>query len=166
MEIRVERSEDVSQVRQVHEAAFGRSAEADLVDRLRGVESTLSFVAVEADRVIGHILFSPVTIDNTEGWFLGLAPVAVMPEYQRQGVGSALIRAGLVECEQLGVQAIVVLGSPAYYGRFGFIPARERNLRCVYDAPEEAFMVLELVQGALQNAAGVVQYRPEFSAFE
>jgi putative acetyltransferase len=186
MEIRAEQPEDIEAIRQVNTAAFGRSGEADLVDRLRGVASTLSLVAVqssspggvkESGQVVGHIFFSPVTIRaerNSTGSereredvpVLGLAPVAVLPDHQRQGIGSRLIQQGLKECAQAGCKAIVVLGSPDYYPRFGFIPAREKRLKCEYDVPEEAFMVLELEKGALDNCAGTVKYRSEFSKLE
>jgi putative acetyltransferase len=169
MEIRAEQLEDRDVVHQVHVAAFGRENEADLVDRLRRVASTLSWVAVDLDRVVGHILFSPVTIEGEgekEGLILGLAPVGVLPEAQGKGIGSFLIRRGLEECGGLGVAAIVVLGAPRYYRRFGFKSAKEQGLRCEYEVPDEAFMVLELVQGALKNCVGIVRYRSEFSMVE
>jgi putative acetyltransferase len=169
MEIRAEQLGDIDSVHQVNVRAFGRESEANLVARLRGSASTFSFVAIELDRVIGHIFFSLVTIDGEcerEILILGLAPVAVMPEYQGKGIGSLLIRQGLEKCTQLGTQAIVVLGAPEYYQRFGFMSAKKHGLRCEYDVPDEAFMVLELVQGALKNCAGIVKYRPEFSMVE
>lgn len=110
-----------------------------------------------------------MTIDGKcerQSLILGLAPVAVMPEYQGKGIGSSLIRQGLKECAQLGTQAIVVLGAPEYYRRFGFKSAKEQGLKCEYDVPDEAFMVLELVQGVLKNCAGIVKYCPEFSMVE
>jgi putative acetyltransferase len=166
MEIRVEQLQDRDAVHQVHVAAFGRENEANLVDRLYSAASTVSWVAVDLDRVVGHILFSPVAIEGEgeyEGLILGLAPVGVLPELQGKGIGSLLIRQGLAECAQWGVKAIVVLGAPEYYRRFGFRSAKEQNLRCEYDVPDEAFMVLELVQGALKNCVVIVRYRPEFS---
>jgi putative acetyltransferase len=169
MEIRAEQLEDRDAVHQVNVAAFGRENEANLVDRLRSVTSTFSWVAVDCDRVVGHILLSPVEIEGEgecEGLILGLAPVAVRPEEQGKGKGSLLIRQGLVECARLGAKAIVVLGSPKYYGRFGFEPAKKYGLRCEYDVADESFMVLELVEGALKNCIGVVRYRPEFSMVE
>jgi putative acetyltransferase len=169
MEIRAERRDDKDSVYQVNVAAFGRESEADLVERLRGVASTFSFVAVDRYQVVGHIFLSPVTIDGVcecKGLILGLAPVAVMPEAQGKGIGSSLIRWGLKECAGLGTQAIAVLGAPEYYRRFGFIPAKEKGLRCEYDGSDEAFMVLELVQGALKDCTGIVKYRPEFNLVE
>ena len=116
-----------------------------------------------------HILFSPVAIDGIAADDLiifGLAPLAVLPDHQRQGIGTLLIRQGLKECDQLGCKAVVVLGSPHYYGRFGFIPAKTKGLKCEYTVPDEAFMVLELESGALDGCAGIVKYRSEFNDLE
>jgi putative acetyltransferase len=169
IEIRAEQPEDRDAVHQVNVAAFGRENEANLVAHLHGVASTFSWVAADLDRVVGHIMFSPVAIEGKgkcEGLVVGLAPVAVLPEKQGKGVGSSLIRQGLAECGRLGVKAIVVLGAPRYYRRFGFEAAKNYGLRCEYDVPDEAFMVLELVQDALKNCIGMVRYRPEFSMVE
>ena len=169
MEIRPEQVDDIDAVHQVNVRAFGRENEANLVVRLRGGVSTFSFVAVKLDRVVGHVLFSPVLIDGEcegERLVLGLAPAAVMPEHQGQGIGSLLIQQGLKESARLGAQAIVVVGAPEYYRRFGFRSAKEQGLRCEYDVPDDSFMVLELVQGTLKNCAGIVKYRPEFSMVE
>lgn len=169
MEVRVEKSEDIEAIRRVNIAAFGRESEANLVDQLRGIASTFSFVAIESEQIVGHIFFSPVVI---EGEFannlaiLGLAPVAVLPDYQRQGIGSLLIPYGLEKCAQLGFKAVFVLGSPEYYGRFGFTPAKEKELRCEYKVPDEAFMVLELESGALEGCVGMVKYRSEFNKLD
>lgn len=169
MDIRTEKPEDLEAVRQVNIAAFGRENEANLVDRLRGMESTFSFVAVQSDRIVGHILFSPVVVAgkcSSNLSILGLAPVAVLPEYQRQGIGTLLIQQGLEECRRSGFQAVVVLGHPDFYPRFGFIPASRKSLKCEYDVPDEAFMVLELESGSLQDCSGTVKYRSEFSLCE
>ena len=169
MDIRTEKPEDLEAVRNVNIAAFGRENEANLVARLRGIESTFSFVAVQFDRIVGHIFFSLVTVEgkcSKNLSILGLAPVAVLPNYQRQGIGTLLIREGLKECGRSGVQAVVVLGHPDFYSRFGFIPASRKSLGCEYDVPDEAFMVLELESGALQDCSGTVKYRSEFSLCE
>ena len=174
MDIRAERLNDIPAIYQVNVAAFGRKSEADLVDRLRGGGSTFSFVAVEGKQLVGHIFFSLVEIGQSRGsveeadrmedsGFLGLAPVAVLPDYQGQGIGSLLIRHGLQACERLGFKAVVVLGSPKFYPRFGFIPAKEKALSCEYPVPDEAFMVLELQKGALDGWVGLVKYRSEFN---
>lgn len=153
----------------VHVAAFGRENEADLVEKLRGGASTLSFVAIEAEQIVGHIFYSPVEIEGScadDSLILGLAPIAVLPDYQRQGIGSLLIQYSLEQCAQLGCKAIVVLGHPEYYPRFGFTPASEKGLRCEYNVPDEAFMVLELERGALDRCSGIVKYRSEFAECE
>ncbi|MCZ0900595.1 N-acetyltransferase, partial [Microcoleus sp. HI-ES] len=115
------------------------------------------------------IFFSPVVVEgkcSRNLSILGLAPVAVLPNYQRQGIGTLLIREGLKECGRWGFQAVVVLGHPDFYPRFGFIPASRKSLGCEYDVPDEAFMVLELESGALQDSSGTVKYRSEFSLCE
>jgi putative acetyltransferase len=98
-----------------------------------------------------------------DSWILGLAPLAVLPDYQGQGIGSLLVQHSLKECARLGFKAVVVLGSPKYYPRFGFIPAKEKRLGCEYPVPDEAFMVLELKQGVLEGCVGMVKYRSEFN---
>ena len=169
MDIRTEKPEDLEAVRQVNIAAFGRENEANLVDRLRGIAATFSFVAVQSDRIVGHLFFSPVAVAgkcSSNLSILGLAPVAVLAEYQRQGVGTLLIQQGLEECRRSRFQAVVVLGDPDFYSRFGFVPASSKSLKCEYDVPDEAFMVLELESGALQDCSGTVKYRSEFSLCE
>ncbi len=169
MDIRTEKPEDIEAVREVNIAAFGRKTEANLVDRLRGISSTSSFVAVESDRIVGHLFFSPVAVAgkcSSNLSILGLAPVAILPDYQRQGIGTLLIREGLKECVRSGFGAVVVLGHPNFYPRFGFIPASRKSLGCEYDVPDEAFMVLELEIGALQDCSGTVKYRSEFRIFD
>ncbi|MEG4073939.1 N-acetyltransferase [Microcoleus sp. Pol14C2] len=169
MDIRTENPEDVEAVRNINIEAFGRENEANLVERLRGIASTFSFVAVQSDRVVGHIFFSSVVVEgkcSRNLSILGLAPVAVLPHYQRQGIGTLLIREGLKECGRSGFQAVVVLGHPDFYPRFGFIPASKKSLKCEYDVPDEAFMVLELESGALEDCSGTVKYRSEFSLCE
>jgi putative acetyltransferase len=169
MEVQAEKLEDLEAIRRVNVAAFGRESEADLVDQLRGTASTFSFVAVESEQIIGHIFFSPVAIEGEcedSLFILGLAPMAVLPEHQRKGIGSALIQHSLEECARLGCKAVVVLGHPTYYPRFGFIPAKEKGLGCEYPVPDEVFMVLELESGALEGCTGMVKYRSEFNQFE
>jgi putative acetyltransferase len=164
--IRPERPEDVAAVSMVERAAFDRTEEADLVDRLRAsVRPHVSLVAEVAAEIVGHIFFSPVTIAAASSQLkpMGLAPMAVMPARQRAGIGGALIRAGLGACRELGAGAVVVLGHAEYYPRFGFVPAVRFGLRCEYPVPDEAFMALELVPGALRGVTGLVRYAPEFA---
>ena len=164
--IRSETPEDSAAIRDVNEEAFGSSSEADLVEKLRSRQAyTLSLVATDGDKVIGHILFSPVTVEsgNTGFGALGLGPMAILSSYQRKGVGSQLVREGLQECKRLDHEIVVVLGHPDYYPRFGFVPARTYGIKCEYDVPDEVFMVLELRKGALSGLGGVVKYQPEFN---
>ncbi|MFC1909135.1 GNAT family N-acetyltransferase [Chloroflexota bacterium] len=164
--IRPETPEDSAAVRNINEEAFGSSIEAGLVEKLRLRQAyTLSLVAADGDKVIGHILFSPVTIESGIASFgaLGLGPMAILPSYQRKGVGSQLVHAGLQECKCLGHEIVVVLGHPDYYLRFGFVPTSTYGIKCEYDVPDEAFMVLELSKGVLSGRSGVVKYQPEFS---
>jgi putative acetyltransferase len=168
--VRAEIVEDIPAVRQVNESAFGQPNEAALVDVLRAAAHPyISLVAEKDGQVVGHIFFSPVTIEaeneveDSASLILGLAPMAVLPEYQKQGIGSQLVREGLRECLRIGCEAVVVLGHPEYYPRFGFAPASQKGLRCEYAVPDEAFMVAELKPDALSKP-GLVRYRPEFAA--
>jgi putative acetyltransferase len=163
--IRLAQSRDAADVRETNEQAFGSPLEARLVEALRGAPDSVSLVATMDDRVVGHILFTPVTIEpSATVRVAALAPMSVRPIYQRQGVGSQLVRAGLEECRQRGYTAVVVVGHPEYYPRFGFVPAHTRSLDCEFPVPQEAFMALELDAGALTGLSGVVRYRPEFAA--
>jgi putative acetyltransferase len=157
---------DETAIHAVNEAAFDTAMEADLVDRLRRkAEPFISWVAVRDDVIVGHILFTPVTITSDGDTYraLGLAPMAVLPDYQRSGIGSRLVQAGLEACREAGVEVIVVLGHPEYYPRFGFEPASRHGLRCEYDVPDEVFMALELRPGALAERGDLVRYHPEFN---
>ena len=165
-EIRAEQPEDVVAIRHLLQQAFPSHAEAELVDRLRqSGKSLISFVAIAANQVVGHILFSLVEITPPSGSVkgVGLAPLAVAPHCQRQGIGSQLIQAGLQRCQQAGWDFVVVLGEPAFYQRFGFSLACDRNLQNQYNA-DEAFHVLELTPGCLQGVGGTVCYAAEFAA--
>jgi putative acetyltransferase len=165
LRVRRERPEDIAAIRQVNEQAFGRPDEADLVDALRARgKAVLSLVAVEDNRIVGHIFFSPVTIESGERPFpaVGLGPMAILPERQRRGIGSRLVKAGLAECRIAGYAGVVVLGHPTYYPRFGFVPASRYGLESEYEVPDEAFMVLAWHAGVLKAWGGLVRYQPEF----
>jgi len=166
LEIRPSRTDDRDEIRRVHTSAFPTDGEARLVDALLDAEQDVVSLVAEADgRVVGHILFSPVTVEphagSTQG--LGLAPLAVLPELQKRGVGSALTRTGIEACRDLGYGFLVVLGHTAYYPRFGFSRALPHGLENEYGA-DEAFMVLELQTGALAGIRGLVRYAPEFAS--
>jgi putative acetyltransferase len=165
--IRPEREEDRAAVRAVHEAAFPTDVEARLVDALRaGGNALVSLVAEVQGRVVGHVLFSPVSVEPALPGVAGagLAPVAVLPAYQRQGIGARLIESGIAACRELGLGFVVVLGDPGYYQRFGFTRAGAFGLGNEYGVDEE-FMALELRPGCLSGACGVVRYSAEFAAF-
>jgi putative acetyltransferase len=162
--IRPEEPDDFQAVHVVNTAAFERTAEANLVDVLRKEASPyISIVAEEGKQIVGHILFSPVTLSGHEELkLMGLGPVAVVPEQQMKGIGSALIYAGLEKCKEMGFGAVIVLGHKGYYPRFGFIPSVRYGIGCEYDVPPEAFMVLELVPGYLNSAEGIIHYHAAF----
>ncbi len=165
MDVRLETDDDIVPIRTVNDLAFGREGEGKLVDTLRARGAVIcSLVAEEGGAVVGHVLFSPTVLDD-EGRHTavaGLGPVAVRPDCQRRGIGDALIRAGLAICREQGYPLAVVLGHPDYYPRFGFRPSRPLGIRWEHDAPEAAFMVMELRMGALEGARGVIRYQPEF----
>ena len=164
--IRPEQPKDFAAVRDLNLAAFPNPAEANLVDELRAnSKAALSLVAVQDNRIVGHILFSPVTVESNDGEHpvLGLAPMAVLPELQRQGVGSLLVTAGLAHCKRTGVGSVIVLGHSDYYPRFGFEKASHFGVRCEYDVPDEYFMLVELIEGAGDRISGMVRYQPEFA---
>jgi putative acetyltransferase len=173
--VRAETEADVSAVRRLNELAFGRTEEASLVDALRAAAHPhVSLVAVEDGEVVGHIFFSPVSIEPDDSVStqaaaaaggaaaMGLAPMAVLPQRQNRGIGSQLIREGLRACRSLGCEVVVVLGHPEYYPRFGFVPASRVGLRSEYDVPDEVFMATELAAGALEGMRGLVKYHPAF----
>ncbi|HEY7289579.1 MAG TPA: N-acetyltransferase [Vicinamibacterales bacterium] len=166
MTIRDERPSDIESIRRVNVAAFGRPAEGDLVDALRSqAVPIISLVAEDGGDVVGHVLLSPVIVVGAASApsLLGLAPMAVTPARQRQGIGSGLVQEGLERCRRTNVGAVVVLGHAEYYPRFGFVSASRYSLRCEYDVPDEVFMVRELRDGALKDVAGVIRYHPLFA---
>jgi putative acetyltransferase len=164
MRIRPETEADYTAVRAVNEAAFETSAEADLVEALRSKGVNLISLVADVDgAVAGHVLFSPVSLNERSHLSLmGLGPMAVAPQYQRRGIGSALVSEGLKRCRQAGCHAVVVVGHAKYYPRFGFVPAARFALQCEFDVPDDVFMVAELEAGALRNASGLVRYDDVF----
>ncbi|MBZ0266938.1 N-acetyltransferase [bacterium] len=164
--MRPERESDADAIRDVNRRAFGQPQEAALVDALRRDGAAFVSLVAEADGVVkGHILFSPVVVEggSVEGTVVALAPMAVVPEWQREGVGGALVREGLAACRRAGATAVIVLGHPEYYPRFGFRAAAGYRLRCEFPAPPEVYFALELAPGALAGDGGVVRYHPAFA---
>ena len=169
--IRAETAKDYAAIYEVNQKAFGGEVESRLIEALRKSSqflSELSLVAEENQKIVGHILFSPAVIDTgkEKAPILALGPMAVIPEFQNQGVGSELVREGLTECKRLGYDVVVLVGHPHFYPRFGFTPARAKGLECTFEVGDEAFMITELVPEALEGMRGVVRYPAEFDGLE
>jgi putative acetyltransferase len=199
--IREETSGDERQIRVVNQRAFGQNEEADIVDKLRhSCPIKISLVAVSKDKIVGHILFTPleiipccstrsldlginpvgfnsarefltgftpVTIQTKERIItgMGLAPMAVLPEFQRQGIGSRLVKAGLDLVKKSKYPFVIVLGHPTYYPRFGFVRASWYGIASEYEnVPDDAFMIFVFDQTSIKGITGVAKYRPEFAS--
>jgi putative acetyltransferase len=163
IEIREERPDDAPAIREVHKRAFGQDQEGNIVDALRtnGAVS-LSLVAAVNGRIVGHIMYSPITVGGViTGAALG--PMAVVPEYQRQGIGSKLVEAGNEKLQDDDCPFIIVLGHPNYYPRFGFRPASMYGIECEWAVPDNVFMLLVLDEAKMQGVSGLAKYRHEFS---
>ncbi len=167
VKIRQAQPNDDAVIREIITAAFsaselGHNGEADLVQQLcERCAEAISLVAEVDGCPVGHVLFTPVIIDaNPRHLGMGLAPLSVLPRFQRQGVGSELTRRGLEIVRQEQIPFVVVLGHPDYYRRFGFEPASTYSVRARFDLPEELFMIKILADGI--NVAGVAHYLPEF----
>jgi putative acetyltransferase len=167
--VRPESDTDAASVRALLLEAFETSAEADLVDALRSnARPYLALVAVADGELVGHVAFTSVAFDpmrDRTGLAVGLAPLAVASRGRGRGIGALLVSAGLEACREAGAGLVVVLGDPAYYGRFGFEPASKLGLRSTYDAPEEAFMAIALRPFAVPSSKTTVLFRPEFDVF-
>jgi putative acetyltransferase len=163
MRVREEQAADAAQIRNVNEAGFEGSDEADLVDKLQkeGVV-LLSLVAELDNQIIGHILFSRMTVETERGPVaaVSLAPMAVLPDHQGRGVGGQLVRRGIAALRERGERIVIVLGHKEYYPRFGFTAEKARDLDSPF--PPESFMALELVEGALTGVRGTVRYPSAF----
>lgn len=165
IEIRDERPGDVAAIRKVNRLAFAQDQEGRIVDALRANGAAmLSLVAIDDDAVVGHIMFSPLFVGAVQG--AGLAPMAVTPSHQRQGIGSRLVEAGVERLRTMGCPFIVVIGHPAFYPRFGFQPAASHGLTCQWEVRAEAFMVKVLNPEVGDHLRGMAQYRDEFATVE
>jgi putative acetyltransferase len=163
IEIREERPDDVATVRDLNKRAFGQDQEANIVDSLRANGAALlSLVATVDDRVVGHIMYSPLSVGDVNGAALG--PMAVIPEHQRQGIGSKLVEAGNRKLKDAGCPFIIVVGHADYYPRFGFTPASEHGIKCEWDVPNDVFMLLFLDEAKMRGISGLARYRHEFSS--
>ena len=164
IEIREERADDVAAVRNMNRRAFGQDQESNIVDALRANEAALlSLVATLDDRVVGHIMYSPLSIGGSvTGAALG--PMAVFPEHQRQGIGTKLVKVGNQKLKDAGYPFIIVVGHADYYPRFGFKRANEHGITCEWDLPDDVFMLLVLDQAKMESVSGLATYRHEFSS--
>ena len=168
VQVRIETAADYEAVLRVNREAFGGPAEADLVEAIR--PSALLSLVAEAEgpmveQVVGHVLFSTLVLRHgdmpLEG-VVALAPLAVLPDHQRRGIGTALMREAYGHLVAMGIRASVVLGDPAYYGRFGYRPALAMGLSGPYDAAGDAFMAVEFLPHALGGGTWQVEYPPAF----
>jgi len=168
--IRAEKPEDISSIYEVNKLAFERDSEAKLVDVLRAREDfipELSLIATINDKIVGHILLSKISIvneDQKKHESLALAPVSVIPECQKQGIGKMLITNALDKAKDLGYESVIVLGHKDYYPKFGFGLASHWGIKAPFDVPEDHFMAIELKKRSLDGKKGTVEYPPEFSS--
>lgn len=164
VEIREERSGDIVAIRDLNKRAFGQEQEGNIVDALRSNGAVLlSLVATLNGQVVGHIMYSPLSVGN-EVTGAALGPMAVLPEYQRQGIGSKLVEAGNQKLKEAGCPFVIVLGHANYYPRFGFRPASAHGIKCEWEVPDNVFMLLVLDQTKMQRVSGLAKYRHEFSS--
>ena len=162
IEIREDRSDDVVEVRNVNDHAFGQELEGRIVDAWRSNGAVmLSLIATFNGRVVGHILDSPIAVGGAIGAALG--PMAVLPEHQRKGIGGRLIDEGRRRLEASGCPFVIVLGHDTYYPRFGFVRASAHGITCEWDVPDDAFMALVLDEAKMPAPGGLAKYRAEFS---
>ncbi len=163
MDVRFEQRDDVPAIRKLLLDAFPTEVEADLVERLRSNGNlTVSLLAIEGDRIAGYVAFSPVTIDGKAGG-LGIAPLAIHPEFQHRGVGGWLVTKGLESLGETQANYVTVLGYPEFYGKFGFRRASEFKIGNEYGV-DDPFMIMELKPGSLPTKGGIARYGPEFGS--
>ncbi len=163
--LRMEQRDDAPAIEALLAEAFPEGPEAFLVERLRReARPYLGWIAERGGQVVGHILFTPVRCaSDPEARLLGLGPMAVAPALQRRGIGTRLAHAGLAAAGDTGARAVVVLGHPDYYPRFGFRPASEAGLHCAWEVPDEAFMIRPLNGDTLDGLSGLIHYHAAFS---
>lgn len=168
IKIRAEKKEEFNAIYQLVALAFDQEDESRLIDLLRKDECfipALALVAVDGDKLVGHILFTKISIVDEKGrshLSLALAPMAVLPDYQRKRIGGQLIRQGLGIAKDLGYSSVIVLGHKDYYPKFGFEPAEKWKIRTHYEVPSDYFMGLALVPDGLEGVSGMVEYSPPF----
>jgi putative acetyltransferase len=168
--IRKEEEKDHKQIFEVNKLAFQQENEGKLIEKIRKNENfipELSIVAEIDNRIVGHILFSKIKIVGKSVYeSLALAPMAVIPEFQRKGIGSELVKKGINKAKKLGFDSIIVIGHKEYYPKFGFQNASRWNIKCPFEVPDEVFMAIELTEKAFEGKAGTVEYPDEFNEVE
>ena len=168
MIIRQEKPRDINDIHALNKLAFGQPQEANIIDKLRiNCDNLLSLVAIENEKVVGHILFSPVEIEGQHGIIrgMGLAPMAVLPEMQHKGIGTQLVKSGIENLRKMQCPFVIVLGHPEYYPRFGFERASLYGIKCQWEGiPDDAFMILWLDKSKMSRVSGLAKYRDEFNA--
>ena len=169
IQIRPENKNDISTISMINDMAFGQEDEGNLIAKLRKKKNfikELSLVACMGNEIIGHILFSKITIKNDTEEFdsLALAPMSIIPEFQGLGIGSELIKKGLQKATKLGYESVIVLGHENYYPKFKFAPANQFKITCPFQVPDDNFMALELKKGSLDTVFGYVVYPKEFDS--
>ena len=168
--IRKEEEKDHKQIYEVNKLAFQQENESKLIEKIRKSENfipELSIVAEIDNRIVGHILFSKIKIIGDSDYeSLALAPMAVIPEFQKRGIGSELIKKGIDKAKELGFDSIIVLGHKEYYPKFGFQRASKWNIKCPFEVPDDVFMAIELTEKAFEGKAGTVKYPDEFNEAE
>ena len=164
--VREEKEKDYKEIYEVNKLAFGQENESILVDKIRKGENFipgLSLVAETGGKIAGHILFSKIKIIGSSVFeTLILAPLAVIPAFQKKGIGSKLVKKGVFKAKELGFDSIIVVGHKEYYPRFGFEKASKWNLKCPFEVPDEAFMAIELAEKALEGKTGTIEFPDEF----
>ena len=165
--IREERKNDYAEIKKINDLAFGQENEGKMVEALRKTldyNSKLSLVAETKDNIVGHILFYPIKIKNEKQEFtvLSLAPMAVHPNHQNKGIGVKLVERGIEVARESGFDAVIVVGHPKYYPRFGFKPASNWGIKLPFEVPDDVFLALELKENTLKNCNGTVDYPKEY----
>lgn len=168
IKIRSEKKQDYNKITEINNLAFGQKNEGKLIENLRKTDNfitELSLIAENDNEMIGHILFYPVIIksENTKYKSLALAPMSVIPKYQRKGVGTKLVIEGLNIATKLGYESVIVLGHSEYYPKFGFKPASKWNIKAPFEVPDNVFLALELKANSLKDKSGIVEYPKEFN---
>jgi predicted N-acetyltransferase YhbS len=167
--LRKEQKKDFDSIAMINDMAFGRKAESKLIDALRNTAEfipDLSIVAEVNEKVIGHILFYPISIVDGKKKYtsLALAPMSVLPAFRKKSIGKLLVLYGIQTAKDLGHKSVIVLGHPSYYPKFGFERASKWKIKSAFPAPDEAFLAIELKKGCLDKISGTVVYPEAFDA--